>query len=531
MPFNVGPTSPQAAAQLLQLVVDTLPQFIFWKNRQSMYLGCNDNFAKIAGLSSPAEIIGKSDYDLPWKEEETNYFREIDERVMSSGQAEYRIIEPQMQSDGKEAWLETNKLPLFNEQGEVVGILGTFEDVTELRLAEEAEQHAKRLASIGKLAGGVAHDFNNLLGGIIGAAEVLQRRIGDQADQALLGEILRTAERAADLTGKLLAFSRRGNVLGDVLDVHEAIENVAPLLRRGLDPRIQVQFELSAMRSFISGDASELELAILNLSLNARDAMPDGGRLRISTENLTLTPQVCVASPFDLKPGDYIRVKVEDTGTGIPPEVIEHIFEPFFTTKAVGSGTGLGLSAVYGAVQAHTGAIEVERDRAIGAAFIIDLPLSKSQPRANIERKSERPPPARGTALVADDEALLRSVTCERLKRMGYETVSAEDGEQGLRLFREHQHEITLVVLDVVMPVISGLECLRKIREISPDVAVVMSSGFARDQLVGREQDVENAVFIKKPYGYAQLERAAEDAALVAGLDRQPISMAPREPI
>ena len=288
------------------------------------------NFAKVAGVCSPADIIGKTDYELAWKEEEANYFRDIDERVMSSGQAEYRIIEPQMQSDGKEAWLETNKLPLFNEQGEVVGILGTFEDVTELRLAEEAEQHAKRLASIGKLAGGVAHDFNNLLGGIIGAAEVLQRRIGDQADQALLGEILRTAERAADLTGKLLAFSRRGNVLGDVLNVHEAIENVAPLLRRGLDPRIQVEFELNAVRSFVSGDASELELAILNLSLNARDAMPDGGRLRISTENLTLTPQLCVASPFDLKPGDYLRIRVEDTGTGISPDVVEHIFGPIF---------------------------------------------------------------------------------------------------------------------------------------------------------------------------------------------------------
>ena len=173
----------------------------------------------------------------------------------------------------------------------------------------------------------------------------------------------------------------------------------------------------------------------------------------------------------------------------------------------------------------------MERDRAVGAAFIIDLPLSKSQPKVNLERKSERPPPARGMALVADDEPLLRSVTCERLKRMGYETISAEDGEQGVLLFRKHQNDITLLVLDVVMPVMSGLECLRKIREIEPQVAVVICSGFARDQLVGREQDVENAVFIKKPYGYAQLERAAEDAVAVAGRDRQPISMTPREPI
>lgn len=527
---GADPSSPQAAAQLLQLVVDTLPQFIFWKNRESVFLGCNDNFAKVAGMSSPAEIIGKTDYDLAWKKEEAKYFREIDERVMSSGQAEYRIIEPQMQADGKEAWLETNKIPLFNDKGEVVGILGTFEDITERRLAEEAEQHAKRLASIGKLAGGVAHDFNNLLGGIIGAAEVLQRRIGGQADQALLGEILRTAERAADLTGKLLAFSRRGNVLTDVLDVHEAIENVAPLLRRGLDPRIQVEFQLGAKRSFVTGDASELELALLNLSLNARDAMPGGGKLRITTENLTLTSQNCVSSAFDLKPGEYIRIKVEDSGTGISPAVIDHIFEPFFTTKAVGSGTGLGLSAVYGAVQAHSGAVEVERDRPVGAAFVIDLPLSKSQPRAKLDRGSERPQPHRGLALVADDEALLRNMTCERLKRMGYETVSAEDGERGLLLFREHQSEITLVVLDVVMPTMSGLECLRRIRELVPGIPVVISSGFTRDQLVGRDEEVQNAVFIKKPYGYAQLERSIEEAIAVAGLDNQPISMAPRKP-
>src|SRR5690606_21938489 len=142
------------------------------------------------------------------------------------------------------------------------------------------------------------------------------------------------------------------------------------------------------------------------------------------------------------------------------------IFEPFFTTKAVGSGTGLGLSAVYGAVQAHAGAIEVERDRVQGAAFVIDLPLSKSQPRPKLDRGSDRPPPHRGLALVADDEALLRNMTCELLKRMGYQTISAEDGERGLLLFREHQAEITLVMLDVVMPVMSGLECLRRIREI-----------------------------------------------------------------
>lgn len=530
MSNGIGPTSPAAAIQLLQLVVDTLPQFIFWKNRDSVYLGCNDNFAKVAGLTTPAEVVGLSDYDLPWKPDECEYFRSIDQRVMNSGKAEYRIVEPQMQSDGKEAWLETNKIPLFGDNGEVVGILGTFEDVTERKLAEEAAQHAKRLESIGKLAGGVAHDFNNLLGGIIGAAEVLQRRIGGKADQALLGEILRTSERAAELTGKLLAFSRRGNVLSDVLDVHEAVDNVAPLLRRGLDPRIAVEFALEAARPYISGDASELELALLNLSLNARDAMPDGGRLLISTKNVEYSPEDCLVSPFDLKPGTYVRMQVEDSGSGIPTKVIDHVFEPFYTTKAPGAGTGLGLSAVYGAVQAHGGAIEVERDRSIGACFTIDLPISKSQPRVLSDRQSEHPPAHRGLALVADDEPLLRAMTCERLKRMGYETISAEDGERGLLLFQEHAADVTLLVLDVIMPIMSGLECLQRIRETHPKLPVVVSSGFTQEQLIGRESEIENVVFIKKPYGFQQFERAVSEAITRASGAPSPASHAPPTP-
>jgi len=523
VPFELGPTNPAQALRLLQLVVDTLPQFIFWKNRESVYLGCNENFAKVAGFNDPSELVGLTDFDLAWKEHESEYFRAIDKRVMDAGRPEYRILEPQKQSDGKEAWLETNKIPLFDDAGNVVGILGTFEDVTERKLAEEAAQHNKRLESIGKLAGGVAHDFNNLLGGIIGATEILQRRSPGQADQALLSEILRTAERASELTSKLLAFSRRGNVQSEVIDLHEAIANVAPLLKRGLDPRIQVEFRTDAKASFVAGDASELELAILNLSLNARDAMPDGGQLYISTTDVVLTSEQCIASQFNLKPGPHVRLQIQDTGTGIPEGIIDHIFEPFFTTKDVGSGTGLGLAAVYGAVQAHGGAIEVERGRPMGASFVIHLPLGETTPKRNEQAADDAKPIIEGVALVADDEPLLNRMTCERLKKLGFQTLAAENGEKALSLFTENRDDVRLVVLDVVMPRMGGLQCLAQIRALAPTLPVLIVSGFTRDHLVGRDHETQNAIFLKKPFGFSQLQAAVNQALTVAGGPPRPM--------
>jgi PAS domain S-box-containing protein len=500
-------------------VVDNLPQFIFWKNFDSVFLGCNENFALVAGLSSPEEVVGKTDFDLAWKREEAEFFRAVDRRVMDSGKAEYRIVEPQMQSNGKQAWLETNKIPLFDSEGKVTGILGTFEDITQRKLEEDAAQHARRLESIGKLSGGIAHDFNNLLAGIMGAAELLQSTRDEDQRQELVEEILRSSARAADLTSKLLAFSRRGNVREEVVDLHQAIENVAPLLRRGLDPRVEVIFDLQAVVPFVLGDSSELELAILNLGLNARDAMPRGGRLHISTRNIQISSQESESSPFDIVPGEYLRVVVEDTGTGISEELIDRVFEPFFTTKSRSSGTGLGLAAVYGAVQAHRGAISVERQRSIGARFLIDLPTNKGKLSPVPGEQRDALMTRGGVALVVDDEPLVRRTAAERLQRLGFDVITAEDGEKALRLFEERCDEISVALIDVVMAGMGGVECARRMRERRPSLPIVLSSGFTQQKLIGNEEGLRTVVFLKKPYASKALALAVESAFAMLAAD------------
>jgi PAS domain S-box-containing protein len=512
------PKAPSSAdawspAQLLQLVMDNIPQFIFWKDRNSVFLGCNRNFAKIAGFDSPEELVGKTDYDMPWRPEEAEFFRQVDRDVMESGRPRYHIIEPQLQAGGKEAWLDTNKIPLFDDDGEVVGILGTYEDITERKLAQEALQHAQKMEAIGQLAGGIAHDFNNLLGGIIGAADLIQNRLGAPPEiQKLAQEILKTSERAAELTSKLLAFSRRGKMQNDVFDLHEAVENVATLLRRGIDRRIDLVVDNRADDSTMRGDLAEIETALLNLGLNARDAMPEGGRLVISTENLDLGDDECAGEEFALQPGRYVRLSVQDDGIGIPEALRPRLFEPFFTTKPQGAGTGLGLSAVYGAVCSHHGRVMVDSVEGKGTTFHVDLPVIE-EPAPTSTALGRRPRPLHGgTVLVIDDEPVIRVAAEGLLKELGFRVLVAENGKEGLRRLEADPQAIDVVILDVIMPDWPGRECFRRLKQLRPELPIIMSSGFTRDEFIEDITQDGAAGFLKKPYGLEALGRALERA-------------------
>lgn len=314
------PVAPNVntTAALFQLVLDNIPQFIFWKDRNSVYLGCNQNFARVAGVSTPDAIAGKTDFDLAWKHEEATFFRQVDAEVMSTGVGRCNIIEPQLQANGKEAWLETSKIPMFDNTGKVVGILGMYADITERRAVEEAHRQAQKMESIGRLAGGVAHDFNNLLTGIIGLTEILHTRLAAEPELLqLTTRIVSTAERAADLTRKLLSFSRRGVMERRPFDLQNAIDNVIALLKTSVNPGTQIVTEFRADHCVVLGDVSEIENALLNLGLNARDAMPNGGRLSFETQNVNLTADDHASSEFSVTPGRFIRITVRDTGAGI----------------------------------------------------------------------------------------------------------------------------------------------------------------------------------------------------------------------
>ena len=492
--------------QLLQQVMDSIPQFIFWKDRNSVYLGGNEKFARAAGVDSPADLIGKDDRDLVWKPEETEWFRTVDRRVMESGKPERNIVEPQLQADGRQAWLRTNKVPIFGNDGEVVGIVGTFEDITDERVAEQRNRHAQKMEAIGRLAGGMAHDFNNMLGGILGAADLLRADVGEGRGPELLEIILHSAQRAADLTHKMLAFSRRGQMQRTSTDLHTTIGDAASILGRSIDRRIAIELDLAAKRSVVLGDHAELEAAILNLGINARDAIDGAGRIDISTSDVTIEGAGCYQGSFVLAAGEYIELRVRDTGPGVPEAIRERIFEPFFTTKSVGAGTGLGLAAVFGAVSEHGGAVALVGGSG-GACFRLLLPITDRPAAVDARRRS---PPTevlgRPRILVVDDEPAIRDIVCLTLDGLGYQTVRARNGVEALEIFAVRPQSFDAVILDVVMPEMGGHDCLRELQRIDPSVRVLMSSGFADDVMI-EESDEAVYAFLKKPYHPGELSR------------------------
>ncbi len=402
--------------------------------------------------------------------------------------------------------------PIRANDGEIVGVVLVFRDISAEYQREEQLAQSRKLEAIGQLAGGVAHDFNNMLGGIMGNAEILALRLGDGHPlQKHVSTILSAGENAAGLTRKLLAFSRKGSVVVEPLDVHRVIATSLALLEHSLDRSISILNRLDAVPSVVLGDATQLANAIINLGVNAAHAMPHGGVLTISTENVELDQEYCGNSSFDIQPGSYLRIDVRDTGEGIPRELLPRIFEPFFTTKGVGQGTGLGLSAVYGTVREHHGCIRVQSEPGEGTVFSLCLPVSDADLTPETEEKYPRAA-RHGCVLVVDDEEQVRTVAADILESLGYRVLQAADGLEGVRLFADHGGEIDLVLLDLVMPRMGGVACFRKIRDMDSRVRVLISSGYPREGSLEELRDAGIMGFLQKPYRVADLARMVAQA-------------------
>ena len=385
-------------------------------------------------------------------------------------------------------------------------VLLAITDVTERRSFEDRLRHGERLEAMGRLAGGVAHDFNNLLTGILGYADLLRRGAGEDRRRSRQAEaIVSAATRAAELTAQLLAFSRSGVRSTRDLDLHEVVRAALDLLRRTIDSRIAIEEELVADRRTVTGDPGRLQSALLNLAVNARDAMPDGGVLRVSTAD-ALAPGP--GAPAELAPGTYCRVEVRDSGTGMDERVRARLFEPFFTTKAPGKGTGLGLAAVHGTVSELGGAVTVASEPGEGATFTLWIPVSDREP-------GSLTPPARtaiggsGRILVAEDEPALRELAAEVLGGLGYEVRTAADGVEALELLRAGPAD--LVLLDLVMPRMGGAACAEALRAVDPQVRLLAMSGFAEGADVERMR-IFGAEVLRKPWRAEQLAAAVSAA-------------------
>jgi PAS domain S-box-containing protein len=383
-------------------------------------------------------------------------------------------------------------------------------DVTEQRRMEERLRQSQKLDAIGRLAGGVAHDFNNILAAILSNAECAREEVDNASIAAMLREIELAAERGASLTRQLLTFSRKQQRQSRVLDVNGKVNNIERLLRRVLGEHIEVILSLAPDLGAIHADASQIEQVVMNLMINARDAMPDGGRVIVETMNVELDE--LTASTHQLRPGSYIMLSVTDTGSGMDAETRARIFEPFFTTKDVGKGTGLGLATVFGIVQQSEGAISVYSEVGRGSAFKIYLPRCDAARNAAESPQSPVPPAGGGRILLVEDDDLLRASLERRLKNWGYAVTTARDPIEAIELVRGEPQPFKLMLTDLVMPQMDGRTLAERIQPASPETKILFMSGYTQHAAVKTLQVTGREHFIAKPFTGDQLARALRHA-------------------
>jgi len=412
-----------------------------------------------------------------------------------------------VRSDGAKMYFQGAAVPSKHADRTVFhGIL--MDQTDQQRIAEELK-HTQKLDSLGQLAGGVAHDFNNMLGGIMGATELLQERLIDDSESRNLAEmVLETAERAGELTWQLLAFSRKGAYAKGPQSVHNLIRHTVQILERSIDPRIKIESMLGAERQMVIGDAGQLQAALLNLGVNARDAMPHGGHLRFET-HVHLAKE---KNDENLAPGHYLRIRVSDTGTGIPTDVVDRIFEPFFTTKDLGKGTGMGLAAVYGTVADHKGVVKLLKSSAEGTSFEVLLPLSGEAGTEDMPEPRSCSPDSATHVLLIDDEETVRVTARRLMESLGYQVTEARDGEEGIAIFREKHESLSLVVLDMTMPRVNGEDAFFAMKQLNRQVPVVLCSGNSADDAVARMRAGGLAGHLTKPFRRRDLGRALSAA-------------------
>lgn len=425
-----------------------------------------------------------------------------------------------LRKSGEPVWCATNITLLHDAGGRPSYFLGMVQDIDERKKTEEERNRlqqqlfqAQKMEALGTLAGGIAHDFNNLLSVMLGFASLARQRLScDDPLQDSMGMIEESAQRAAELTRQLLGFARPERQQVKPVCVHEVLNRVRRMVERTFDRNINVDVHKEEEALWVNAEPSYLEQALLNLCINARDAMPQGGTLSIEVGLLTLEAGQ-VEIPVTCAPGDYVSISVQDTGSGIHPETLPRIFEPFFTTKEPGRGTGLGLAMVYGFVKNHDGFVKVDSEPGSGACFTICLPLIPT-PAPQASGGLGQIEPGRGMVLVVDDEPLVRAFATEGLRGLGYQVLVAENGRQALEIYKEQAGKVDCILMDLIMPDLSGLETYRQLRLKDPQVRVVFASGYSTGGILRDAPDAQKAVFIGKPYTLEGLSIALRKAGV-----------------
>jgi len=487
-------------------IVDNLPSILFVKDANDhRYVEWNKAAEELTGLLKE-EMIGKTDFDF-WPKEQAQFFIDKDNEVIKSKSLLNIPEEPLTTKQKGTRTLHTKKIPIYNENGKAKYLLGISDDITEKLKTENMLMRSQKMEAVGQMSGGIAHDFNNQLGVILGYAELLSEQDLNERQITWVAAVKNAAQRCSDLTQQLLIFSRNGEVDKKVVNINEIIKEMRVMIERSLTPEVAVQYFMADNLWSTEINVGACQDVILNIVLNAHDAMPDGGKLIIETSNFILDKtNASSLSLTNLTEGEYVELMINDSGKGMTQDVYEHVFEPFFTTKDVGEGTGLGLSMVYGFVRRYNGDILLETRPGEGATFRIFLPRSKDTASENPELSSEDDvfPPGHENILLVDDEIALLTYAEQLLKGWGYKVFSAENATKALQVL-EHS-SIDLLFTDVVMPGnMNGYELAVKALEKYPNLKVLITSGFA-DKYGGNEKyEKYGFELTPKPYKRAVL--------------------------
>jgi PAS domain S-box-containing protein len=484
----------------LDAVIDNLPGMLFVKSfPDSRFVLFNRAGEELLGYAR-TEYLGKSDYDF-FPKEEADHFVARDRAVLSSGEIQVTPEEPIHTRDKGARLLRTIKVPLKDIRGKAEYLLGYSEDITERKAIEQQLRQALKMEAVGQLTGGVAHDFNNLLGVIIGNLDIAAEiAAADPTLRETVQEALNAALRGAELTRRLLAFSRKQPLQPAVVDLNQGLPQIAGMLRRTLGEQVAVELHPGPDLWPVKVDPAQLDEAILNLAINARDAMPKGGTVSIETQNVRLDRDYAAANP-DAGEGEHVQLTISDTGEGMSADVVERCFEPFFTTKGIEKGTGLGLSMVYGFVKQSGGHIKIYSEIGHGTTVKIYLPRNDGG-AAERPRPSADQAPAQGTELVlmVEDNKDLRTVTLKQLTDLGYRTLEADNAAAALKILAERP-DIDLLFTDIVMPGgMSGTELAREARRLYPRLKILLTSGYSARVMANGFHDIEGLELLNKPF-------------------------------
>jgi PAS domain S-box-containing protein len=499
----------RASDERYRQIVQTANEGIWVTDERDRITFSNHRLAQMLGYK-PEELLQRPVRDFL----DSSEFADHEFRLQAGRRGQPSQFERRLRhKDGREFWTWVSGSPLFDDNGKYRGAFAMFTDVTERRHLESQLRQAQKLESVGQLAGGVAHDFNNILAAIMMHLSLLQQNPHlDHETAGFLKELEVETNRAANLTRQLLMFSRRSVMQPRVVDVNDLVHNLLKMLRRLLGENIAIAFECPNRLPPVEADIGMVEQVVMNLAVNARDAMPRGGNLTIATGEVELDEEK-LQLHSERQPGRFVTLTVTDTGSGMDERTLKRIFEPFFTTKDVGKGTGLGLPTAHGIIKQHHGWIEVHSQPGRGSTFVVFLPV-KTTPATPVEPPPAVPPVVggHGTLLLVEDEEIVRRPIGIYLRKLGYHVIEAGNGNEAFSLWRQHHDEIDLLYTDMVMPEgVTGLELAEKLRNEKPALKIIITSGYSTEISMQGVPANAGYVYLPKPSPSAAIAAAVRD--------------------